>query len=171
MILNSGSNQFFEKMKILISLVLMVCLIDTFSAPLKAYEPYSQASEFSQGQQKALNDSTTIYLINASAADFHSHGPSNILNFRNVRIVYIKNPAGQKQYVLCGQFLQAQDNQKPGWIPFATIKTSGYEQMIGIQAVEYCKKAAAVKSDKEDLSALLKRRLDILNGGNKKMPK
>jgi hypothetical protein len=51
---------------------------------------------------------------------------------------------------------------KPEWLPFATIKTSGYEQWIGAQAVSYCQSASVIWDKDADLSSELQKRLDSL---------
>ena len=70
-------------------------------------------------------------------------------------------PEGTKQYRLCGEFLPAQESGKSDWTPFVTIKTSGYEQMIGAQAVSLCAHPS-MTWDKGDLSSSLQSRLDSL---------
>jgi hypothetical protein len=64
--------------------------------------------------------------------------------------------------MLCGQFLPAQDGGKVEWTPFATIKTSGYEQWIGAQAEGYCQGSSVIWDKVEDLSPSLQSRLDSL---------
>jgi hypothetical protein len=43
------------------------------------------------------------YLIDSAASDFHAHGPSKTLHFRNVRLGQVQYSDGT-QYMLCGQF-------------------------------------------------------------------
>jgi hypothetical protein len=68
--------------------------------------------------------------------------------------------SGEKQYLLCGQFLPAQEGGKAEWVHFATIKTSGYEQWIGAQAVGFCQASSVTWDDAGDLSSLLQSQLD-----------
>src|SRR3546814_971194 len=49
-----------------------------------------------------------------------------------------RSPDGEEQYMLCGEFLPAQEGGNTEWTPFATIKTSDYEQWIGAQAAGFC---------------------------------
>lgn len=63
--------------------------------------------------------------------------------------------------MLCGQFLPAPEGGKAEWAPFATIKTSGYEQWIGAQADGFCQ-GSSVIWEKGDLSSSLQSRLDAL---------
>jgi hypothetical protein len=51
---------------------------------------------------------------------------------------------GEKQYMLCGQFLPAQEEGKSQWMPFATIKTPNYEQWLGAQAVGFCQDSSVI---------------------------
>jgi hypothetical protein len=126
----------------------------------------SQAVSPTQGvipeSQKAAMDSVVQFLLTSAAADFHTHGPFPILHFRDVRIGHVMTSSGKKQYMLCGQFLPARDGDKAEWIPFVTIKTSGYEQWIGGQAATFYQKSSFVWDEVGDLSSLLQSRLDSL---------
>ena len=85
----------------------------------------------------AVRDSALEFLLDAAARDFHDHRPPEPAQFRNVRLGFVATDGGGRQYKLCGEFLPKQDG-KTEWMPFATIKTSGYEQWLGVQAVNYC---------------------------------
>jgi hypothetical protein len=69
-------------------------------------------------------------------------------------------PGGEPQYMLCGQFLPAQEGGKAEWIAFATIRTSGYEQWIG--ATSFCQGSSVIWDQVGDLSSSLQSRLDSL---------
>jgi hypothetical protein len=71
-------------------------------------------------------------------------------------------PGGEEQYMLCGQFLPAQEGGKAEWTPFATIKTSGYEQWNGAQAAGFCQRSSVIWDKEGDLSSSLQSRLDSL---------
>ena len=118
-----------------------------------------------RGESQAASpptDSVVRFLLTAAATDFHAHRPPDPVRFRDVRVGHFMTPTGEEQYILCGSFLPAQEGGKAAWTPFATIKTSGYEQWIGAQAAGYCQ-GSAVRWDKVgDLSSSLKRRLDSL---------
>jgi len=101
------------------------------------------------------------YLLTSAANDFHTHRPPDPARFRDVRSGYVNTSAGPTHYRLCGEFLPAQAQGKAEWLPFATIKTSGYEQWLGAQAAGFCKDSS-VTWDKGDLSAALQSRLDSL---------
>jgi len=64
--------------------------------------------------------------------------------------------------MLCGQFLPAQEGGKAEWTPFATIKTSGYEQWIGAQAAAFCQRPSVMWDKVGDLPSLLQSRLASL---------
>jgi hypothetical protein len=70
--------------------------------------------------------------------------------------------AGTKQYLLCGEFQPAQREGKAEWMPFVTLKTSGYEQWLGGQAASWCQRSEIVWDDGGDLSGSLQKRLDSL---------
>jgi len=60
-----------------------------------------------------------------------------------------------------GQFLPTQPKDKSDWVPFVTIKTSGYEQYLGNQAAGFCERLSVVWEG-GDLSLLLQSRFDSL---------
>ena len=134
------------------TLVLAACS----TAPVKRSE--SQAGEL----QKASTDSVVQFLLTAAATDFHTHRPPDPVRFRDVRIGHVMTTSGEKLYMLCGQFLPAQEGGKAEWTPFATIKTSGYEQWIGAQAAGYCQDSSVMWDKAGDLSSSLQSRLDSL---------
>jgi hypothetical protein len=102
------------------------------------------------------------FLLTAAASDFHTHRPPDPALFRDVRVGHVVSPSGQEQYLLCGQFLPAQEGRTAEWTPFATIKTSGYEQWIGAQAVRYCRGSSVLWDKVGDLSSSLQTRLTSL---------
>lgn len=107
-------------------------------------------------------DSVEQFLLTASAADFHTHRPPDPVRFRDVRLGHMIAPSGEMRYMLCGEFLPAQEGGKAEWTPFATIKTSGYEQWLGAQALGFCEKSSVVWEEAGDLSDSLQSRLDSL---------
>ena len=112
--------------------------------------------------QKASIDSVVQFLLTAAATDFHTHRRPDPVRFRDVHIGHVMTPSGEKQYMLCGQFLPAQEEGKAEWMPFATIKTSGYEQWLGAQAAGFCQDSAIIWDKVSDLSSSLQSRLDSL---------
>src|SRR5262245_456625 len=109
----------------------------------------------------ALMNPAVEFLLTSAATDFHTHRPLYPVRFRDVRSGYDMTPDGTRRYRLCGEFLPAQEGGEARWTPFATIKTSGYEQMLGGQAVGFCNRSTTTW-DKGDLSTLLQDRLDSL---------
>jgi hypothetical protein len=112
--------------------------------------------------QKASIDPVVQFLLTAAATDFHTHRPPDPVRFRDVRIGHLTTPNGEEQYLLCGQFLPAPEGGKAEWTPFATIKTSGYEQWIGAQAAGFCEPSSVIWDKEDDLSPSLQSRLDSL---------
>lgn len=102
------------------------------------------------------------FLLTSAATDFHKHGPAGPLGFRDVRMGHIAQPNGENRYLLCGQFQSRQEGSKAEWTPFATIKTTGYEQYIGGQTDEYCRRSSFVLDAESDLSSSLQSQLDSL---------
>jgi len=114
-------------------------------------------------QQKGSIDSVVQFLITSAASDFRIYGPSPI-GFRDVHIGHDMNSNKETRYILCGQFLRAQDGGKAEWVPFATIKTSGYEQYVGIQSSAFCQGSSFIWDIENDLSSTLQSRFDSLRG-------
>ena len=123
----------------------------------------SPDSIHSSEMQNASLDSVVHWLLDASAKDFHDHQPPVPVGFRNVQIRYLMTPDLAKQYMICGQFLTRDKQDKDEWIPFATIKTSGYEQWIGTHSLVYCQDSKVIPYKITDLSFALKNRVDSLH--------
>ena len=71
-------------------------------------------------------------------------------------------PENGTLYMLCGQFLPAQDKGDAEWTPFVTIKTSGYEQYLGAQAASFCERPSVIWDSQGDLSSSLQTKFDSL---------
>ena len=122
-------------------------------------QPAAPGQVLASEGQKAI-DPSVQFLLGAAAADFHAHRSQYPARFRDVRIGHVMTPGGAKQYMLCGEFLPAQEDGTAEWVPFATVKTSGYEQWLGVQAANFCQHAPVVWDDEGDLSSSLQSRLD-----------
>jgi hypothetical protein len=109
----------------------------------------------------AALDPSVDFLLTAAANDFHAHAPPMPARFRNVRSGYVMTADGTRQYMLCGEFLPLQEGARPEWAFFATVKTSGYEQVLGGQTVGLCARTP-VTWNQGDLSSSLQSRLDSL---------
>ena len=105
-------------------------------------------------------DSAAQFLLAAAAADFRAHPSPEPLRFRDVHVGHFRSPGGGEQYILCGQLLPAPEGGKAEWTPFATIRTSGYEQWIGAQAAGFCQGSSVTWDDAGDLSSALQGRLE-----------
>jgi hypothetical protein len=104
-------------------------------------------------EKEAIPDTVVRFLITSAADDFRNHQPPTPVDFRNVKIGYLKSANNEKIFILCGEFL-SQENKE--WVEFITIKTSGYEHYIG--KTQYCQDAEMVLTD-ENLTAELKNKL------------
>jgi len=151
-------------MRHLVVLLATLVLVACSTAPVARNE--SQAVSPTQVPapelQKALIDSVVQFLLTAAATDFHTHRPPDPVRFRDVRLGHVMTPSGEEQYMLCGRFLPAQEGGKAEWTPFATIKTSPYEQWIGAQAAGLCQRSSIIWDKVGDLSSSLQSRLDSL---------
>jgi hypothetical protein len=115
-----------------------------------------------RSESRAVGPTVVQFLLTAAATDFHTHRPPGPVRFRDVRIGHVRIPSGEKEYRLCGQFLAAQETGKPEWTPFATIKTSDYEQYIGGHAAAFSQDSSVIWDNVGELSSPLQSRLDSL---------
>jgi hypothetical protein len=145
---------------------LFAALVPTACSTAPVTRTASQAVSPTQGVApelpKASLDPVIQFLLTTAATAFHTHRPPDPVRFRDVRIGHVMTPSREEQYLLCGQLLPAQEGSKAEWTPFATIKTSGYEQWIGAQAAGFCQGSSIIWDKEGDLSSLLQSRLDSL---------
>ena len=76
------------------------------------YGTVSPTEALAPEQQKTSDDSILEFLLAATATDFHIHGSSDSLRFRNVRFGHVIAPGGGMQYMLCGQFMPVREETK-----------------------------------------------------------
>jgi len=110
--------------------------------------------------QEPTMASAMQFLLASAAADFHAHPPVAAIRFHGVRIGHLMTAEGARQYLLCGEFSSARDSSHRGPTPFATIKTSGYEQSLGAQAKAMCQRDSLTWDSDDDLSPLLQHQFD-----------
>lgn len=96
------------------------------------------------------------FLLAAATKDFKASGSARPTAIRNARIG-ILHDASKGNYMLCGAF-KSGTGAAAKWTPFATIKTSDYEQWIGGAAQAYCG-AANIQWFVGEHSATLMKRL------------
>ena len=122
--------------------IALLTIVFTACSTTPVSKSQSQAASPGQGlaseEPKPSTDSPMEFLLRSAATDFHAHRPPVVERFRDVRFGHVMTPAGAKQYQLCGEFLPQQREGKAEWTPFATIKTSGFEQYLGVQATSWC---------------------------------
>jgi hypothetical protein len=138
--------------------LLLACNAD--AALGRQTEAWHPAQTTSQEQAKESKDTPLQFLLTSAASDFHAH-QSHTTYFRKVHFGRSKTAEGGTQYILCGQFQDRGAKDKVEWMSFVTIKTSGYEQYIGDNAANLCKKPSVVWN-KEDLSSSLQSRFDSI---------
>lgn len=144
---------------LLAALVLAAC---GTAPPTRSETPAASPTQSVATEPPRASIDPVQFLLTSAATDFHTHGPAGPLRFREVRIGHVTTPSGEAQYRLCGQFLRAQEGGKAEWTPFATIKTSGYEQWIGADTARYCQGSSFVWDEEGDLSSSLQSRFDSL---------
>lgn len=111
----------------------------------------------SDGIPSAKLDSIVKSVISVSASDFYKNQRPEPVDFKDVKLKYIKKPSGEELYILCGQFI-TNDKQV---IDFATVKNSDYEQWIGNSASTYCTNSKVIPCT-ENLSISLKNKFNSL---------
>jgi hypothetical protein len=151
-------------MRYLAALVVTIVLACCSTAPVtrSASGAASPARVLAPESQNASLDSVIQYLLTSAAADFHAHRPPEPVGFRDVRIGHIMTDSGERQYVLCGEFLPRQEGGKAQWTSFVTTKTSVYEQWLGAQAKAFLQTTSVEWDRVNDLSSALLSRLDSL---------
>lgn len=122
----------------------------------------AQAPAVAPSPQGDSLDSTIQFLLTSAASDFHAHRSPHPAGFRHVRLGHLVTSSGEQQYLLCGEFLSAPEGGEAAWGPFATIRTSGYEQWLGPQALAFCQNPAVTWHEAGDLSSALASRLESL---------
>jgi hypothetical protein len=95
-------------------------------------------------ENESIPETVVQFLITSASNDFRNHQPPTPIDFRNVKIGYIKAPNNDNIFLLCGEFL-SQDNKE--WTEFTTIKTSGYEQYLG--KTQYSQDATMILTDEK----------------------
>jgi hypothetical protein len=149
-------------MRYIVTLLVTLVFAACSRAPASHNQSQAESAGLAPDAQKASTDSPVEFLLTASASDFHAHRRAFSTRFRGVRFGRFMTPAGAQQYMLCGEFLPQQEPDKAEWSPFATIRTSGYEQYVGAQAASFCQRPQVVWDKDEDLSSTLQNRFDSL---------
>ena len=105
-------------------------------------------------------DSITDFLISACLSDLKKQSHLSNIQFRDSHIGFKVSETGERHYFLCGQF-KAEPEQV--WIPFATIKTSGYEQWQGVQSSAFCQDSTVIWSTNNLSKSLQKKLVSLKN--------
>ena len=136
--------------------------VPLFILTLTGYNSLTTEKELFTATQNDSLKTVIEFLLTSSATDFYQHQPPVVIAFRKVRVGHLVIDNGQKRYVLCGEFLAQDKKARNEWTLFATLKTSGYEQWIGSQALPFCQDPKIKWANIKDLSTALKNRLDAL---------
>ena len=147
------------KRPLLVLLLLICAALGTVTAGPQRYASAAAEPVPTPVVGQETFESIKDYLLTSAATDFHDHQPPRPSRFRKIRIGHV-GKGKEASYRLCGEFLPA-DGEKPEWIPFATVKTSGYEQYIG-GSTTYCNAPKMSWDTAGDLSSELKTRFDSL---------
>ena len=151
----SATRRMIEHMRSL-HIVLALGLVFSNAAPVMAGgTPAAEAP-------KGSDDSVVDFLLTSAATDFHEHRPPGLQQFRKVRAGHSVDAAGASHHLLCGEYQATSSGGKLEWLPFVTLKTSGYEQWLGPDAGDKCRRPGITWDKTGDLSSSLQKRLDAL---------
>lgn len=128
----------------LIAMALALVVSQSASAGVKSEAPAS------------ADPAAIEFLLGSSARDFKGSGSGRPTAIRSARVGYFAE-SGKGVYLLCGSFKSGTGSQAK-WTPFATIKTSDYEQWLGGSAKYYCEQRS-IKWYSGDHSSALEQRL------------
>lgn len=137
-------------------LILMLCFLLVFAEAQAADRPQSTESDLA-------------FLLDAAAKDFHTHQPPMPVAFRQIRFGYVVGDDQQQIDMICGEFLP-ETAKTQSWEPFVTIKTSGYEQWLGVAANTWCDHPEAKWQQSGDHSQELMKRLKTLSSSESPVP-
>ena len=144
-------------LKTFVFTIFISALLSCSSGSKKEEKIDSTVATTTAEMNESVPDSTVQFLITSASDDFSKQRQLTPIDFRQVKVGYALSSANEKVYVLCGEFLAQEE--KENWLPFATVKTSGYEQYLGNQARAFCEKATIVSTGNVDLSLELKNKL------------
>ena len=145
-------------MKNIIILFLMITLINSCDNSTKTTDTSIKLEvkkDYNTDSKYIVPDSIVEFLISACVSDLKKQKHLSNIQFRDSRVGRNVSDIEEIQYFLCGEF-KAEPEQV--WIPFATIKTVGYEQWQGGQSSTFCQDSTVVWTER-DLSKLLSKKL------------
>ena len=145
-------------------LILLSFLLLASCRPAIAPNTGAEATHASADPADQAPDEALQFLLSACVSDFNLQNQTTPIQFSTTALGYMTSPAGEKVYLLCGQFRSKTQEKWGEWIPFTTIRTLDYEQWLGDQALHYCRDSTVVWVSDNDLSPALKARLDSLPG-------
>ncbi len=140
----------------LLALLLLVTFIMGCNPNNKKNKSNNSVGIPTSSEKENVPDSIVQFLITSAAKDFHNHHPPTAIDFRKIEIGYLLSSKNDKTSILCGEFLSEEEKE---WSKFATMKTEGYEQHLGLQALPYCQESNVVLTDKNLLAVKLKNKL------------
>jgi len=140
----------------LFAFLLIVIFITSCNFSNKKDNSNNSVGVSTSSEKETVPDSIVQFLIASAAKDFHSHHPPTAIDFRKIEIGYLLSSKNDKTFILCGEFLSEEEKE---WNKFATMKTEGYEQHLGLQALPYCQEANFVLTNNSLLAVKLKNKL------------
>src|SRR3989442_8996167 len=111
----------------------LAILFTTLGLAACSTAPVTRRESQAVSPTQVLAPEVVQFLLTAAATDFRTHRPPDPVRFRDVRVGHVVTPSGREQYMLCGQFLPAQEGGKAEWTPFATIN----DQDVGLRTMDW----------------------------------
>ncbi len=145
-------------MQKIIILFLMITLTISCNRSRKGTDTFKELDVKKESNNDAtyiVPDSINDFLILACLSDLKKQSHLSNIQFRDSYIGFKVSETRERHFFLCGQF---KAEPKQIWIPFATIKTLGYEQWQGVQSSAFCQDSTVVWST-NDLSKSLQEKL------------
>jgi hypothetical protein len=145
-------------MKKIIVLFLMITLTISCNKSTKKADTSLKSDvkkDYNTDSKYIVPDSIAEYLISACVSDIKKQKHLSNIQFRQSRVGYNVSKNKEKHYFLCGEF-KADPEQV--WIPFATLKTEGYEQWQGGQSLTFCQDSTIIWNDR-NFSKLIQEKL------------
>ncbi len=149
--------------------VIRVCAIALFVSCFGVLGSVARAADSPEIKHTLPEPDSSVVesLLAAAAKDFALPGSPHPVGIRQARVGRIPNGSGNYNFLLCGKFQPTDKQGTKEWVPFATIKTSDYEQWLGAQASSYCLQRPIKWYKGDQSSALFKR---ILEQGESQKP-
>ncbi len=112
-----------------------------------------------EAREAALSAADIAFLIEATASDFSNRPNANFLRFRDVQAGVWPQADGSDRPLLCGEVELTADDKGEAFQPFATVRSDGFELLIGEAGQAICADDRVIIQPSADLAIRIERRL------------